>query len=387
MGMDEERVWAEINLDDLAHNFRETKRLLQPGTRVMGIVKADAYGHGAVVISQVLIENGVDRLGVACLEEAVELRKGGIGVPIQVLSRTLSRNAEDILHYDIIQTLSDMELATELSRSALRQGKKAKVHIELDTGMGRLGWRCDSTTVSDIVNVCKMPGLDVEGAMTHFSASDEADADYTKRQFNMFTDMCRMFEKQGVFFRILHAANSAAIIKYPEMNLNMVRPGIMLYGLHPAAQTGGATVHLRPVMTLKTKILGMKWMDAGEYVSYGRTYKTASKCLVGVLPLGYADGFARLLSNKAQVSIHGVAAPVVGKICMDHSMIDLTSIPGPLSIGSEVIVFGGKECSITADDVATQSGTISYEVVCKVGRRIPRYYYKNGKICCINRYI
>lgn len=374
------RTWAEIDLDALAHNYKTLKNHIGQNVRFLGVVKADAYGHGSVQVSRLLQELGADYLAVSSADEAVELRNNGIAMPILILGHTPREQVPKLIEYDITQAVSCKAKAVEYSEEAVKAGGTLKIHIKVDTGMSRLGYLCDgeffSTGIEGICHGCSLPGLDAEGIFTHFAVSDEPGEEseaYTKHQFQLFCHVIREVEKKlGHSFRIRHCANSGAVARYPETWLDMVRPGLLLYGYGKFAEQLG----LQPVMTLKTTVSTIKIYPAGTAVSYGGIFKTTDTTRLGVVPYGYADGFFRSLSNHYSLMTKEGPAPVRGKICMDMCMIDLTDKPS-VDVGSEVEVFG-KNNSINV--MAELAGTIPYELTCAVSKRVPRYYMEHGVI-------
>lgn len=380
-------AWAEINLDNLAHNMREIRRLAKDSAQVTAVIKADGYGHGAKIIAQTLLENGADRFAVAVLDEALELRESGFQVPILILGYTQPERAGAIVRYDLEQAVYSYELAKALSAEAEKQNKKVKVHIKIDTGMGRIGYRSDEASIAQIKQINQLPNLIIEGIFTHFAIADEKDKSFTKEQFDRFVWVTRRLEEEGIKIRLRHCANSAAIIDLPEMHLDMVRAGIILYGLAPSQDVELDKIDLKQAMSLKVRITHVKEIDRGESVSYGRKFIASNKTKIASLPIGYADGYTRMLSGKAEALVKGKRVPVVGRICMDQCMIDVTGIED-VKVGDEVVLFGTQEGSfISIDEVAEKLGTINYEVVCMIGKRIPRVYVKEGKIVDIVNFI
>jgi len=374
------RAWAEVNLDNIVHNLQEIRRLVGTKTKIMAVVKADAYGHGAVEVSKTLLKNGADRLAVGYIDEAIQLRANGISAPIQILSHTFPDRVNEILEYDVIQTIFNMELASELSRVAGRKKKKLKIHVKVDSGMGRLGFPCEGKTVEKIIQISRMPWIEVEGIMTHFASADEDDCGYTLKQFELFMKLCAELDNRGVYIAIRHAANSAATINYPQMHLDMVRPGIAIYGLYSGILINKCTINLKPAIALKARVINIKQLNKGAFISYGRTYKTKSKRVIATISIGYADGYPRGLSNRSKVIINGKIMPLVGTICMDHCMTDVTEIKDDIYLGQEAVLFGRQDNNeIAVDEIAKTLGTINYEIVCKIGLRVPRIYYENNK--------
>ena len=373
------RTWAEIDLDALAHNYQQARRRIGPHVKYLGVVKADAYGHGAIQIARKLEQLGADYLAVSSLDEAKELRHGGIQAPILILGHTPPAMVPQLIEYRITQAVSALAKAREYSAAAAACGGTLKVHIKVDTGMSRLGFLVRGghfdTGVDSIAAACALPGLEAEGIFTHFAVSDEDDADseaYTREQFAVFTRVLDALAERGRTFAIRHCANSGALARYPEMYLDMVRPGIALYGVGADAER----LDLQPVMSLKSSISTIKIFDPDTDISYGRTFHTRERTRIGVLPIGYADGFFRGLSNRMSVMTAQGPAPQRGRICMDMSMVDLTGLP-EVKVGDEVEIFGRRQ---KVDDLAAVLGTIPYELTCAVSRRVPRLYLEGGSV-------
>jgi len=382
------RAWAEINLDNIAHNVREIRRITNKRAELMGVVKADAYGHGVMEVTKTLLENGVTSLAVSMLDEAIQLRKNGINVPILILSYTDPARAEEIILNNVTQTVFSHDLAEALSKAAVKLDKRAKIHIKIDTGMTRVGFAPGYSAVKDVVRISKLPGIIIEGLFTHFASADEKDSEYTLMQFERFMSICTELNRIGILIPIRHVANSAAVIQFPQMHLNMVRPGIILYGMYPSEEVDRSRINLKPAMELKANVILVKDVEEGTSISYGRIFTTNRKSRIATIPIGYADGYTRLLSNKGKVLINGQVAPIVGRICMDQCMIDVTDVRGEVKVGDEVTLIGAQgENRITAEDVADQIGTINYEVTCVIGKRIPRVYLKDGRIVKVLNYL
>lgn len=372
-------VWAEIDLDILANNMRNIKKLAGD-KEVMAVVKADAYGHGALDVAPCLLENGASKLAVAMLTEAIELRNNNITAPIMILGYTPIYLGEELIKYNIEQTIYDLNYAKELSNLAIKLNKKAKVHIALDTGMGRIGFLPTDESFNAICEICNLPGLDVIGIFTHFSSSDEKNKEYTQYQFNQIYNFIERLEVNEINIPIKHASNSAAIIDLPNTYLDAVRAGIILYGYYPSDEVKKDNLSIKPALTLKAKIAHVKELDSGMYISYNRTFKTSRKSKIATIPIGYADGYIRTLKHEAKVIVNGQLAPIVGNICMDQFMIDVTDIDNVKS-GDEVILLGeSNEVKFNADDLAKCMNSINYEVLCLLKNRVPRAYIKNGKI-------
>ena len=391
----QKRSWAEISLENIRHNYNAIRASLPEGCRFLGVVKADAYGHGAVQVSHLLQDCGADYLAVSCLDEALELRRGGITMPILILGHTPPEYTSVLIENRITQTVSCYAKALEYSTAATALGAVLKIHIKLDTGMSRLGFLCAGEYfdegVQNVIDACRLPGLEPEGVYTHFAVSDEEGEEneqYTREQFSLFRAVIdAVRDRGGVAFRIRHCANSGAVVNYPEMALDMVRPGIATYGLAPSADAAGV-LDLRPIMSLHTSVAQIRDVPAGTDVSYGRTYTTEKPTRMAVLPIGYADGLSRALSGKVSFRIHGKDAPVIGRICMDMCMVDVSGIEG-VSVGDTATLFGYDETGalIPCERVSDALGTIPYEVLCFVNKRIPRFYTENGRPSQILQYI
>jgi alanine racemase len=356
---------AEINLDNLRYNFSLAKRIVGCGVDFLAIVKADAYGHGAVSIARVLVEEGASMLGVATVEEALELRESGISAPIVILGGVYPDEVKAVLTHDLTPALFSIESAASLNDCAKREGKAARYHLKVDTGMNRLGVIHDCLT-GFLECLSGFPYLVMEGVFSHFASADCGDVAYTNWQLSVFKSAIIQIIKDGFRPRYFHIANSAGLLAFPESHFNMVRPGIMLYG---ASSYNGS--NLMPVMKLKTRVIEVKKLPVGSPVSYGGTFVTKRPSRIAILPIGYADGYMRALSNRAFVSIRGKRAPVVGSVCMDLTIIDITDIEDA-RVGDEVILFGDEVVSV--GDVAQWGGTISYELLSITGKRVPRVY-------------
>ena len=369
----QKRTWAEISLENIRHNYRAIRSSLPAGCRFLGVVKADAYGHGALRVSRLLQEEGADYLAVSCLDEALELRQGGISLPILILGHTPPEYTAQLISLDITQTVTCLAKALEYSAEASRLGRELKIHIKLDTGMSRLGYLCAGEHfdegVENLIESCRLPGLIHEGIYTHFAVSDQEDEEsreYTRQQFKLFVDVLTAVEQRsGISFPLRHCANSGAVVNYPETALDMVRPGLLLYGYGDGGKLG-----LRPCMRLVTTVSTIKFYEPGTSISYGRRYVTDSRTRMGVLAIGYADGLFRAVSNKCAFAAGNGFAPQRGTICMDMCMVDLTELP-EVDVGSQVELFGEK-CSIW--QLSEAAGTIPYELLCSVSKRVPRVY-------------
>ncbi|QGT98741.1 Alanine racemase [Candidatus Syntrophocurvum alkaliphilum] len=366
-------TWVEIDLSAIRHNINEVKSLLKPETKLMVIVKANAYGHGMLEVTRICLEEGVDYLGVASLDEALTLRKEGIKSPILVLGYIPNGTAETIIDNNIIPSVFTISLAEELSKVAVSKGKEVNVHLKVDTGMGRLGIVVESRASELVERVNLLPGVNIEGIFTHFAVADAKDKTYTKKQIEVFNEFLKNLEEKGIHIPIKHSSNSAAIMDLPEAHYDMVRAGIVTYGLYPSDEVDRKKIDLIPAMTLKSKVSFVKTLSKGSSVSYGRTFIASKNTVVATVPIGYADGYTRLLSNKIWASIKGKKVPLIGNVCMDQCMFDVTGVDG-IKDGEEIILFGKPEFGITADDIADTLGTINYEIVSAISSRVPRLY-------------
>jgi alanine racemase len=379
-------VWAEVDLDKLAHNMREIRRVSK-SEDIIAVIKADGYGHGALDIAPTLLENGATKIAVAVLNEAVELRRGGIEQSILVLGFTPPSLIDMLLRYDIEQTVYSYDLAREISLLAKKKNKLAKIHIALDTGMGRIGFLPNEESLEEVYKISKLPNIIIEGLFSHFSSADEDSKDYTNMQLDKYNTFYNKLVEKGVNVNLRHIANSAAIIDMPESHFEAVRPGIILYGYYPSDEVFKNKIDLKPVMSLKTNIVHIKKLPEGEYISYGRKFKTSRESIIATLPVGYADGYTRLLFNKAKVIVNGNFVPVIGRICMDQCMVDVTDIPN-VKLGDEVILMGQQgDLEFTADHIGELIGTINYEITCMISKRVPRVYLKGGKVVKIRNYV
>ncbi len=364
-------TYAEIDLNKLRHNIAAVKKILAPGTKFMAIVKADAYGHGATEIARAAEKAGADFLGVASLGEAIELRASSVTAPILILSETSHKYVDRLVTADLTQTVYTPEFAQMISDIAAGMGRKAKVHVKVDTGMGRVGVLPEKA-IAFIKKIKTLPGLELEGIFTHFSKADDQRSDFTALQFERFMDVLDAAKKEGIDIPIKHAANSAAAVFFPQTQLDMVRIGICMYGLYPSGKRI-ASLDLQPVLSFKTKVLYVKEVPKGTSLSYGATYTTSKNTRVATLPVGYADGLSRGLSNNGSVIIRGKRYPIVGRVTMDMTLVDADG--DRIEAGDDAVIIGKQEREeITADEIAMRDDTINYEVICGIGKRVPRVY-------------
>lgn len=381
------RTWADVSLDALAHNYHAIRGHIPAGCKFLGVMKADAYGHGAVPLSHALVDLGAEYLAVSNIEEAVQIRRGGIRAPILILGYTPVTYAENMIYLDLTQEVHSLEYARQLNDALSGTNFILNVHLKLDTGMTRIGFTAygDEAALSEMVAAAKLPHLHVEGAFMHFSVADsraEADVAFTRLQYRRFQQALSYLEDEGIQPEVRHCCNSGATLLYPEYAMDMVRPGIMTYGLCPSPDTAGI-LDLAPVLRLYTTVSQIRTFPAGVDVSYGRTYTTQREQRLAVLSIGYADGLLRRLSGKAAFLLHGKLAPVVGRICMDMCMVDVTDIPEAQEGDTVSVISPERPCEVLAE----QLGTISYEVLCGINKRIPRIYLQGGKASEILQYI
>lgn len=371
--MDNKRpTWAEIDLKAIHHNLKKIREAVAPA-HMMAVVKANAYGHGVYEITKACLQEGVENLGVASLDEALAIRRSGVAVPILILGPLETEYAQIAVDWNLRTTVFNFSLAKALSAAAIKSSKFAYVHIKIDTGMGRLGFFPDAEAVEQIIAISSLPGIKVEGIFTHFASAEIEDKSKALQQLQSFNNLIGDLEKQGIYIPIKHSANSAALIDLPAARFNMVRAGIILYGLYPSPYVRQDLLPVIPAMTLKSRISFLKQLPASATVSYGCTWQCERDTLVATVPIGYADGYSRLLSNQAFGAVRGQRVPLIGTVCMDQCMFDVTDVQG-VSEGDEIILFGKPEDMVTADDLAEAAGTINYEVVCAVSSRVPRIY-------------
>ena len=379
-------IRAEVDLGAIAQNVTELRNITNPAAKVMAVVKADAYGHGAEKTAETALKNGAEVLGVARINEAIALRQAGLTVPIQIFGYTPPPMAQALIRYDLTQTIFSYQSASALSEIALSKGKKIRIHIKVDTGMGRLGLvtDCGAISCSDlnltqsslnhIESIVRLQGIIPEGIMTHFASADSLDKSHARKQLEIFMDFIDRLKKNGIEFGVRHAANSAAVMEMPETHLDLVRPGISIYGLYASDEVDRNIIKLKPAMAMKTSVVHIKEIPRGFSVSYAGTYHTRKTTTVATVSVGYADGFNRLLSSCGSMLVHGKRAPVIGRVCMDLTMLDVSHIQN-VAVGDEVVVFGKqKDEFIHVDEIAQMLNTINYEIVTSITARVPRVY-------------
>ncbi len=384
--MESHLIWAEIDLAAIGHNVAELRRIAAPSARLMAVVKADGYGHGALEVARTALANGAEWLGVARLAEGVSLRRAGVDAPILVFGYTPPAAAGELAELDLRQSVYALPAAEAYSAAAAARGKRIRVHLKVDTGMGRLGMvpaalsgrgaggRVGEELIREATAIAKLPGLDPEGIFTHFAAADRADRSFAAQQLALFLEVVAALKARGLEFAIRHAANSAGLIAMPQAHLDLVRPGIAIYGLKPSEETNLTALTLRPAMALKSRIIHLKTAPAGTPISYGMTYRTAVPTRIATIPAGYADGYRRILSSRGVMLVGGRRVPVVGRVCMDLTMLDVGGVPD-VRVGDEVVIFGRQGTGlISADEIAAALGTINYEIVCDLTARVPRLY-------------
>lgn len=373
------RIQAEIDLDAMTYNLEHIKKNLAPGTQVIAVLKADGYGHGAVPLARRIQKDPeIWGIAVATVEEGEELRNAGITKPILILGYTYQEDYQKIAKLDFRPAVFKLSMAKELSKAALEAGKTLKIHIKIDTGMTRIGYRDVKKDVPEILEISKLPGLEIEGIFTHFARADEADKTPALVQYEKFQEFIRALEQEGLHIPMKHCSNSAGIIRMQEANLDAVRAGIILYGLYPSKEVEREPVPLKPLMSLRSHIAYIKNVEPGAEISYGGIFTTVRETRVATIPVGYADGYPRGLSNKGSVLIRGKRAPILGRVCMDQFMVDVTDIPEAEEL-DQVTLLGkdGEDC-ITMEELGELSGRFNYEFACCISKRVPRVYLESG---------
>lgn len=379
------RCYAEISLEAIGHNIREVKKRLPEGVKLLGVVKANAYGHGAVPVASYL-ENQVDYFATATIEEAVELRENGISAPILILGYVSPSQYGDLVEYDITQTIDSYAQALALEKEAARQNRKAKAHLAVDTGMTRIGFQVTEHDADEAAKIADLPHIELEGMFTHFSCADQEDKTYCSMQMEKYDKMTALLAERGVTIPLRHICNSAGIMEFDDHRFEMVRSGIITYGIYPSEEVKKERLDLIPALSWKSHVIHVKEVGPGIGVSYGATYVTEKPMTrIATVSAGYADGYPRALSNQGCVLIHGKKAPIIGRICMDQMMVDVTDVP-EVREDDEAILWGGT-VSDTAETIARKTDTIPYEVLCGVSRRVPRVYRDHGQIVAVEDWI
>lgn len=371
------RTMAKIDLNALEYNIARIREKAGAGTKLLGVIKADAYGHGAAEIGR-LFEDQFDFYGVACIEEALELKRAGVQIPILILGYVFPDAYADVVKYDIRIPVFSLETAKALSAEACRQSKTVPFHFALDTGMSRIGFQATAQSADLCRQICALPNIKVEGLFSHFATADEADLSKANAQRKRYKQFLQLLSDRGIEIPIRHLNNSAGLMNFEE-KFDMVRAGIILYGLYPSAEVDKSLLKLQPVMSWTSCVSYVKTLESGREISYGGTYKTKKSCRVATVPVGYADGYPRCLSNRGRVIIHGQYAPILGRVCMDQFMVDVTEIDC-VEAGTPVTLVGRDgEAELTMEEVAELAHSFNYELPCRIARRVPRVYYKDGK--------
>ena len=375
------RIQADIDLDAFAFNLESIKKNLKEDTKIIAVLKADGYGHGALPLAREAAKDPrVWGIAVATVEEAEELRLGGIQKPLLILGYTYEENYERIVRGDFRPAVFKLSMAKKLSQAAVKNNTVVKVHIKIDTGMSRIGYRDLETAVPEILEISRLPGVKIEGLFTHFARADEEKIEPAYRQLEKFQEFQKALEARGLEIPLCHCSNSAGIIRMPEANLNAVRAGVILYGLYPSEEVEREPVPLKPLMELKSHIAYIKTVEAGVQISYGGTFTTQRETRGATIPVGYADGYARGLSNKGSVLIHGKRAPILGRVCMDQFMADVTDIPQARELDEVVLLGKSGDERITMEELGELSGRFNYEFACCISKRVPRIYFKGGQV-------
>ncbi|MCD7865137.1 MAG: alanine racemase [Clostridiales bacterium] len=375
------RIRAEINLDHFEHNLNEIRRLISPDTKVCAVIKTDGYGHGAVALARMMeTRKEIWGYAVATVEEAEVLRRSGLEKPILILGYVFDDDLDVMIDLDIRPTVFSLSMARELSETAARKDKTVHIHIKLDTGMSRIGFQCTAESIEEIVQIASLPYIRIEGIFTHFARADETDKSFSREQMRQYSYVVEQLGKRGVEISLHHVSNSAGIIDLPEYNLDLVRAGIILYGLWPSDEVRKSRIDLQPLLTLKSHVVHVKTLSEGRTIGYGGTYTVHGTRRIATIPVGYGDGYPRALSNGGYVLIHGKRVPICGRVCMDQFMVDVTEI-GEVLPGDEVILIGGDgEGELTMERIGELSGRFNYEFACDLGKRIPRVYFRHGEM-------
>lgn len=379
------RTQAKIDLDAVEYNYNNTRAKLPQGCKLLGVIKADAYGHGAVELARFL-ENKCDFFGVACIEEAVELKKAGIKPPILILGYVAPAFYDLVVKYEIRIPVFSYDTAKALSDEAVKQGKTVPFHFCIDTGMSRIGFQINEESADVCKQICTLPNIEAEGLFSHFATADESDLTKALAQREKYKTFVEMLESRGIQIPIKHLNNSAGIMNFDEY-FDMCRMGIILYGLYPSEEVDKSLLDIKPVMSWLTHISHIKTLEAGREVSYGGTFKTTEPRVIATIPVGYADGYPRCLSNKGRVIINGQYAPIVGRVCMDQFMVDVTDVDGAELDSIVTLVGKDGDAELSMEEVSNSAYSFNYELPCRVARRVPRTYYKDGKFIKATNYM
>ncbi|MDO4363630.1 MAG: alanine racemase [Clostridia bacterium] len=379
------RTQAKIDLDAVEYNYNNTRAKLPQGCKLLGVIKADAYGHGAVELARFL-ENKCDFFGVACIEEAVELKKADIQTPILILGYVAPELSDIVVKYDIRIPVFSYDSAKALSDETVKQGKTVPFHFCIDTGMSRIGFQVNEESADICKQICDLPNIEAEGLFSHFATADETDLSKAIAQRDKFKEFVDMLQKRGVDIPIKHLNNSAGIMNFDEY-FDMCRMGIILYGLYPSDEVDKSLLDIKPVMSWLTHISHIKTLQPGREISYGGTYKTTEPRVIATIPVGYADGYPRCLSNKGRVIINGQYAPIVGRVCMDQFMVDVTDVDGAELDSAVTLVGKDGDAELSMEEVSNAAYSFNYELPCRIARRVPRTYYKDGKFVKATNYM
>lgn len=375
------RVYAKIDLDAIHFNMESMHQKISEHTKMIAVIKTDGYGHGAVEIAKEVEDyEYLYGFAVATAEEAFILRRHGISKPILILGYTFAEHYEEMIEKEIRPAIFSYETAKEFSNAAAKTGRKTKIHIALDTGMSRIGYQVTNDAADEIAEIAKLPNIEIEGMFTHFAKADEIDKTSAYRQIQLFQDMVQMLDERKIHIPVKHCSNSAGIVEIPEANMDVVRAGITLYGLWPSSEVNRDAIQLKPVMELKSKIVHIKTLEKGRCISYGGTYQLTGNTRIATIPIGYGDGYPRSLSNKGYVLIHGKKAPILGRVCMDQFMVDVTEIPEANVLDTVTLVGKDGDLFLSLEELGELSGRFNYEFACDIGKRVPRIFYKNNKI-------
>lgn len=387
MGTGHNRIYAKINLDAVSYNMHSIEEKLSGHTGIIAVVKADGYGHGACEIAKEIEPfSKLFGFAAATADEALSLKKCGVQKPVLILGYTFSEDYEELLRNQIRPTVYSYEMAQNYAKAAQKTQTTARLHIKIDTGMSRIGYQVTEASADEIAEIAKLPGIKIEGAFTHFARADEKDKSHTHKQIQKFQEMMEMLQARGVIIPLKHCSNSAGIAEIPEANMDLVRAGIILYGLWPSEEVDPNSISLKPVMELKSRIVHIKTLEPGRAVSYGGTYLLKEPRTIATVPAGYADGYPRSLSQRGYVLIHGKKAPILGRVCMDQFMVDITDIQEAKLLDTVTLLGEDEGSVLSMEELGKLSGRFNYEFACDVGKRIPRIFYKKNEPISIREY-